>query len=164
EAAVLGLAGSAVGIPLGIGLAYLSLQPVQRILSDMLSTIDASQVHLTLGVLLLALAAGEGTALAAVAAAALIAAGRPPGLGARPMPRRAAWGYRALQALASGLLAALGVVCILLRGQLPLRLGIYGGLMLVFVAALLATPLLAALLARLLLPLGRRCLGIEGRL
>src|SRR5204862_3059320 len=40
----------------------------------------------------------------------------------------------------------------------------YGGLGLVVLSALLATPAITAVLARLLQPVARRCLGIEGRL
>src|SRR5205807_596544 len=57
-----------------------------------------------------------------------------------------------------------GAACILARGVLPPRWGMYGGLGLVVVSTLLATPLLTALFARLLQPLARRLLGIEGRL
>src|SRR5205807_8225473 len=57
-----------------------------------------------------------------------------------------------------------GAACILARGVLPPRWGMYGGLGLVVVSTLLATPLLTALFARLLQPLARRFLGIEARL
>jgi putative ABC transport system permease protein len=76
-----------------------------------------------------------------------------------PSPRRWAW-----QVAASGLLGALGLGCILLRGVLPNRLGTFGGICLVLLGALVATPLLAALLARLVQPLARRWFGIEARL
>ena len=39
EAAALGLTGSLIGIPLGIGLAYLGLQPMQQILREIFMAI-----------------------------------------------------------------------------------------------------------------------------
>src|SRR5262249_16377584 len=57
-----------------------------------------------------------------------------------------------------------GLVFILTRHLLEARLGSYGGLVVLLLGALLATPLLGALAARLLQPLARRFLGIEGRL
>src|SRR5206468_1514071 len=53
---------------------------------------------------------------------------------------------------------------ILLRTKIPNRLGTYGGLMLVLVGALVASPFFAAFAARLVQPLVRRLLGIEWRL
>ena len=47
---------------------------------------------------------------------------------------------------------------------MPEKLGTFGGLVLVLLGALVATPLLAALAAQLVQPLIRRLMGIEGRL
>jgi putative ABC transport system permease protein len=164
EAGVLGLAGSLLGIPLGIGLATLGLKPVQRVLSDILTTMDANRVDVGWQVMALALFAGEGTAVAAALVPAVIAARDKPAEAVRRMPRPPTWRYWMLQAAASALLAAVGLAGIFYRGALPNRLGTFGGLVLVLLATLVATPLLAALIARLLQPLARRVLSIEGRL
>jgi putative ABC transport system permease protein len=47
EAAMLGLAGALIGIPLGIGLATLGLQPVHAILNDVFSGLDVRAVDIT---------------------------------------------------------------------------------------------------------------------
>ncbi len=164
EAAILGLAGSLLGIPLGMGLAAAGLQHVQRVLSDMLAAVEASQVDVGFGVIVLALAAGVCTAVTAALIPAIFASHDRPAEAVRRMPRLATWRFQFLQAFASVLLATLGLACVLGREKLPERVGRFGGLALVLLAALVATPLLAALLARLIQPLARRLLGIEARL
>ena len=65
EAAFLGLIGSLLGIPLGIGLAYFGLQPVQGVLRDIFMELQASQVDISPDVIVLALVAGIVTAVLA---------------------------------------------------------------------------------------------------
>jgi putative ABC transport system permease protein len=164
EAAFLGLAGSLLGIPLGVGMASAGLQHVQRVLSDMLSAVEATQVDVSFWVVLLALMAGVCTAVTAALIPAIFASYDQPAEAVRRMPRPATWHFQLFQTLASLLLATLGLACILGRDKLPERVGRFGGLALMLLAALVATPLLAGLLARLLQPLARRLLGIEARL
>src|SRR5205823_7323956 len=47
EAVVLGLAGSLLGIPLGVGLAQLGLAPMQDILNDIFFSLSARQVEVS---------------------------------------------------------------------------------------------------------------------
>ncbi len=164
EAALLGLAGSLLGIPLGIGVAYLGLQPMQGVLSEIFYSLDASTVEVSQGLLLTALAAGVLTAVAAAAVPAFLASREKPAEAVRRIPSPPTWRHRALQVASSVVLLSAGLACIALRGLLPPRVGMYGGLGLVVIATLLATPLLTAVFARLLQPLARRFLGIEGRL
>jgi len=164
EAGVLGLVGSALGIPLGIGLAYLGLRPVQRVLNDLLAFLQTDRVEISAEGLLLALAAGVVTAVLAALAPAVSASREKPAEAVRRMPRPASIRHRVVQAVFSGLLACLGLACILLRHQLPDGLGTFGGISLALLGALVATPILAALLARLVQPLARSWWGVEVRL
>jgi putative ABC transport system permease protein len=164
EAALLGLAGSLLGIPLGMAMASAGLHHVQQVLSDMLSAVETTHVDVGPGVIALALAAGVCTAVTAALIPAIFASHDRPAEAVRRMPRPPTWRYQFLQAFASVLLATLGLACVLGRERLPERVGRFGGLGLMLLAALVATPLLAGLLARLLQPLVRRLLGIEARL
>src|SRR6202022_73108 len=65
EAVVLGLAGSLLGIPLGLGLAQLGLAPMQDVLNDIFLSLDARQVEVPMLLLALALLIGVLTAVAA---------------------------------------------------------------------------------------------------
>lgn len=164
EAALLGLVGSLLGIPLGLGLAHLALQPVQDVLRDIFMPLDAQQVDVSLTVVVLAISAGICTAVAAALVPALTASSEKPAEAVRRIPPKHTWRFRALQSAVSITLILLGSLCILLRGILPGRMGTFGGLVFVLLGALVATPLLAAVLARLVQPLIRGLTGIEGRL
>ncbi len=164
EAALLGLAGSLLGIPLGIAIAHLGLRPVQGIVSEIFGSLDAPAVEIGRELLLIAVAAGVLTAVAAALVPALMAARERPAEAVRRVPTNPGLRHRVLQVAVSGLLLAGGTACIAARDALPPRFGMYGGLAMVVLSALLATPLLTALFARLLQPLARRLLGIESRL
>lgn len=164
EAALLGLAGSLLGIPLGIGLAYLLLQPMQQILSEIFFNIEAKQVEVGIGLIGLALGAGTATAVAAALVPAVIASYENPAEAVRRIAKLPTWRYRAAQVTASGGMIGLGVGFILLRQQLAPRVGTYGGMILVLLGALLAAPLLAAAMARLVRPVAQRCWPIVWRL
>jgi putative ABC transport system permease protein len=164
EAAVLGLAGSLLGLPLGVGLAYLMQPLVQGVLRDVFTIMEPEQIDVSPRVMVAALVAGIVTAVAACVVPAVSAAREKPAEAVRRVPQQHGWRYRLVQLAASALMVLLGTVLILLRGELPARVGIYGGLMLVLLGALLATPLLAAVAARLLQPGVRLLFGIETRL
>jgi putative ABC transport system permease protein len=164
EAALLGLAGSLLGIPLGLAIARAGLEPMRGVLSKLFFALDPSGVEAGTDLLVVAVAAGVATAVAAALVPALRAARERPADAVRRIPARPAWRSRFTQVAAGGLLLAAGVICVTGRERLPPRVGMYGGLGLVVLSALLATPLLAAALARLLRPVARRCLGVTGRL
>src|SRR6185312_6518080 len=65
EALLMGLAGGLIGIPVGIGLAYLGLQPMQAVLSDMFTAVHSRQVEITPEILLNALFSGMAAAVLA---------------------------------------------------------------------------------------------------
>jgi putative ABC transport system permease protein len=164
EAALLGLAGGLLGIPLGIGLAYLGLQPAQSILSDLFGSVDMRPVAVTPLLLLLALAAGVVSAVGAALVPAVQASQERPADALRRIPPARAACHLFLQLGGSVVLIVAGLLLVVGRAALPPRLGTFGGLSLVLVGALTASPFVAALGARLLQPLARRCWPVEWRL
>jgi putative ABC transport system permease protein len=164
EAALLGLAGSLLGIPLGIGLAYLGLQPVQELLSDIFVGVETDQVQVSFGLILLAFAAGTVTATVAALVPAVSASRENPAAAVRQITKPANLRYLAWQVVSSLAMIGLGIVFILARHLMFTRLGTYGGMMLVLLGALLATPLLTAIIARALQPLAQRLFPITWRL
>jgi putative ABC transport system permease protein len=164
EAGLLGLAGATFGIPLGWLVAVVALGPVGRALGDVLMPLDASQVELTPGILMAAVAGGVLTALLAALVPSLQAAQQEPADVVRRRPRIPRLASRLAHVAISGLLTAAGLCCILFRDLLPPRAGAFGGIVIVLLGLLTATPLLAAAFARLLQPVSRALLGLEGRL
>jgi putative ABC transport system permease protein len=164
EAALLGSLGAGLGVPLGVGLAQLSLGPMQQALSQIFFAMEARRVEITRETVLAAAAAGVATALLAALVPSLRAAAEAPADAVRRVPLAPGNVYRVLQVGGSLLLLAAGVSCMAFRLHLPLRMGTYLGLVLVLLATLVATPFLSAVAARLLRPAARHFLGIEGRL
>jgi putative ABC transport system permease protein len=163
EAAVLGLAGSVLGLPLGIGLAHLGLSPVQQAMSNAFLPLETGPLEVTHWALLCALGAGIGTTLLAVVVPTLQAGSvRPIESLRRLPPPRCSHSRRFRIAAVVGLLAC-GLGC-LAGSYLPFRLGGYGTMVLVLLAGLLVTPLVALATARLLQPTAHRFLGPAGRL
>jgi putative ABC transport system permease protein len=164
EAAVLGLAGSLIGIPLGIGLAYLGLQPMQDVLRDIFMDIEANQVEVGTGLMALAMAAGIVTAVAAALVPAVSASKENPAEAVRQVAKAPTWHYLIWQVVCTFTLVGLGISFIILRNRLGFRQGAYGGMVLVLLGALVAAPLVTAGLARLMQPLARRFFPITWRL
>ncbi|HZU38254.1 MAG TPA: ABC transporter permease, partial [Gemmataceae bacterium] len=166
EASLLGLVGAILGIPVGLAAArYLGIGFIEKLLSDFLYDMKAPPPEVTFSALLLAAAAGLVVAVLAALLPAVHAGREEPASAVRRIPPRETWGHRLLQLAASILLLAGGVVAVLFRQQLAdPRWGTYGGFVSAFLGALLATPLLAAVVARVLQPLARVCLGMQGRL
>jgi putative ABC transport system permease protein len=163
EAAMLGLAGSILGLPLGVGLAHLGLSPVQQTMSNAFLPLETGPLEITPWALLSALGAGIGTALLAVAVPALQAGSvRPIESLRRLPPPHNSHSRRFRIAVGVGLLACgLGYLAL---NYLPLRIGGYGTMVLVLLAGLLVTPLVALATARLLQPAAHRLLGPAARL
>lgn len=164
EAALLGLAGSGLGIPLGIGLAYAGLQPVQSILSDIFFTLSANQVEINPSLIFTAVCAGLFTAVAAALVPAISASRENPAEAVSRVVRVPSWHHRAAQLFSSAMMIMAGILLVVFRGRLDKNVGTYGGLILVLLGALMFTPLIAAGAARLLQPIVRRFLGVEWRL
>lgn len=188
EAALLGLAGSLLGIPLGVGLAYLGLQPTQQVMTETFFPIEARHVEVGFGLVVLALAAGLLTAVAAALVPAFAASREIPAEAVRRIVKPPSGAYFASQVMISFGMLLLGTGFILYRKELPAlivnierqlvgwtglalfseqqlaRLGTYGGMILVLLSALLAAPILTAIVARLLHPLAQALWPIEWRL
>jgi putative ABC transport system permease protein len=163
EAAVLGLAGTSLGMPLGLVLARLSLGPMQHAMSDVFPALEANTLHATADSFASAAAAGLATALlAALAPAARASLESPVNVLRRVRPKHAV--HPRLAMICSLALATLGVACLFLRDSLPRRVGTYGSLVLVLVAALVATPLVATAISWLLQSKSQSLLGVAGRL
>jgi putative ABC transport system permease protein len=163
EAVLLGLFGGVLGLPLGLGLAYLGLGPLQQLLSDVFLPVEAAGLEVTSVALLGALAAGVVTTLLAMVIPALQASLVCPMESLRRLPHPPCAHQRRFQIAAGlGLLACL--LGYLTRNHLPFRLGSYGTMVLVVVAGMLGAPLLALAIARRLQPAGRKLLGPSARL
>jgi putative ABC transport system permease protein len=164
EALFLGLVGGALGAPLGLGLAQVSLGPMQQVLGDVFVPLPSQSLEVSTETLLVALAAGVAAALLAGLAPACTAAAETPVEALRRAPRLSAAGCRWLSLGGSLVLALLGVGWILLGDHFPAHVGSYGGMGLLGLATLVSVPQLAALGVWLLRPLARLALGVEGRL
>jgi putative ABC transport system permease protein len=164
EAALLGLAGSLLGIPLGIGFAYVALEPVRGVLEEIFFSIDTRQVEIDALLIVIGLFAGVATAVVAALVPAIQASREKPAEAVRRLPHPPTWRHTFVQIASSAAMLLLGVFLVSLCDRLPARLGMYAGLGLVVVASLLATPVFTALAAAALQPLVRRFLGLEVRL
>jgi putative ABC transport system permease protein len=164
EAAALGLAGAVMGIPLGLGLAGFLLGPMQRVLNDVFTNIDVRTVEITPQLILMSLAAGIAAALAAALVPAIQASRENPAEAVRRVAHAPSSRHLVFLCGAAVTLLLTGALLTILRDRLPRQWGTFGGLSLVLVAALVASPLCATLAARALRPLARRCFPIPWRL
>jgi putative ABC transport system permease protein len=164
EAAFLGLVGSALGVPLGWELAQWTLGSLLGFLSDVFVPMGGAALQLSSSLMQIALAAGVGTAMLAALIPALQAASEEPADAVRRVPPAGRLHYRVLHLAAVFLLLAIGAACVTWREQLPRRVGVFAGAILLFVSGLVLIPLATELLGRLLRPFVRSLLGLESRL
>jgi putative ABC transport system permease protein len=165
EACFLGLAGSALGVPLGWGMAFLAAGPIQGIVGDIFVEVEAVRwPPLGLDLILLAMGAGTATALLAALVPARQAASEEPADAVRRAPRRLGWVFPAVHVVVSVLIEVTGFGLFYFRAFLPARVGTFGAPVVMLLGMLVATPLIAAVVARLIQPLGRFCLGVPERL
>jgi putative ABC transport system permease protein len=163
EAALLGLVGSLLGVPLGLGLARMALGPAQRMLSDIFLPLPAGTLAVGPGTVLGAVAAGMFTTLLAAVVPSLQAAWENPADALRCS--KSCGVKRRICQIGSGLsLAVLGITSLIIKDSLPHRLGTYASLLLVLGALLFLIPYAAAATAWALQPLAQRLMGISGRL
>ncbi|HEV2945828.1 MAG TPA: FtsX-like permease family protein [Gemmataceae bacterium] len=164
EAGLLGLAGAVLGVPAGVVLAHMGLEPMKGVLSDLFIALQSTQVVITPETIVFASLAGILTALIAAMVPAIRAAQEQPADAIRRNPQTVRWEYRLAQLTLSLGLVGLGLVFIFLRARLQVRTGSFGGLVLVLLGLLFLTPLLAAGISRVLQPVIRITLGLEARL
>jgi putative ABC transport system permease protein len=164
EAAGMGLLGSLLGLPLGMGLAWLACGPLSRVISEVLVKIETARIDASPRVLLVALVAGTSVAILAALVPALQAAQEEPADAVRRVPRRKPWLLIGFTLGCAVLLLGLGTLFVQMKAHLPTRFGLFGGFICLLIGAVVATPFLAALLGRFFQPLFRYLLGLEGRL
>lgn len=164
ESLTMGLLGSSLGVPLGWFLAWVMLQPLADTVSELMVPIDKAEIVLPWWVLVGAVVAGTFVAVLAALVPALQAASEEPADAVRRVPRRGAVLLVGVQACASLLLVAAGFGFARYRDVLPDKTGMFGGIVCLFLAGLVATPLLASLVGRFVQPLFRHLMGLEGRL
>ncbi len=164
EALVLGLAGSLLGLPIGYGLARIALGPIGRILSESFQPLEQPTLVIDPETMLLSLAAGLATTILAALVPAVQAAGEEPADVVRRLPSGQRLLYRVIPVCLSLLLIGVGLAAVVWRDLLPLRVGTFVGIIVIFLGLLVATPLLAQLVGKVLQPFFRFLLGLEGRL
>lgn len=164
EAFVLGTIGAALGIPAGMGFAYIGLRPMQDAIGDIFTSMNLKQIELTRELIALAFAVGILSAVIASLVPAIQAAYDKPAEAVRRIPKEPPVSHIVAHIVATCALIVSGVGMIFVRDLLPLRWGTYGGLSMVMIGALLSAPLLAQLAARGLMPISRRFFPIEWRI
>lgn len=164
EAAGLGFLGSALGLPFGIGLAWAAIGPLSRVVSDLLVPMDNARIDASPRLLVGALVAGTLVAILAALVPALQAAREEPADAVRRVPRRHPVLLFFLQLGAILLLVTIGALIVHFRRELPHRFGIFAGIISILLGCLVATPIIAGIVGRIIQPFFRHFLGLEGRL
>jgi putative ABC transport system permease protein len=164
EAFFLGVVGAALGIPLGMGFAYLGLEPMQQTIGDLFATMNTRQIELTWELTALAFGVGILSSVIASMVPAMQAAWEKPAEAVRRVPKEPPVSHLVAHVIATCSLLAGGVGMILLRDFFPKSWGTYGGLSLVMIGALLSAPLVAQIAARGLMPISRKFFPIEWRI
>jgi putative ABC transport system permease protein len=163
-AAILGVIGAILGVPLGIGLAELTLTQFQSELESMFLNPHVSPTRITWTNAGLAVLAGVMTAVFAALVPAVQAANDDPAHVVRRGSGRAKGMWRFIHLATCALLIGGGAAMILLRHDLPARLGSVGGMMIALVGLLLSAPILVSVLVALVQPLARAVAPIATRL
>ena len=165
EASLLGLGGSLAGIPLGLALAAAVSGPMSQALGEALGRpLVGATWSLQPALAFAALAGGTGTAVLAALIPALEASREEPVEALRPNPGRTHSARFWFQASTVVALLLFMAALVFFRHWLPPRWGSFGGMAILLVAALLATPLLARLVGRLAEPLAGLLPGVGFRL
>ncbi len=164
EALFLGFIGSLLGIPMGMGLAHLGLSPMQAVLNDVFFTVDARTVYVSWKLFGIALCAGMLTTLLASLLPAFKASREKPADAVRKVLKAASVKSLLLHIATSLFFLVVGTAMIFGRDHLPPRWGTLGGMCVVLIGGLLASPFFSGLVARMIQPFARRFLSIEWRL
>jgi putative ABC transport system permease protein len=163
EAALLGLAGTVIGLLLGIALAFGLVQLITRAINDLYFVVTVREVTIAPFTLAKGALLGIGTTIAAALAPAREATNAPVSTVLRRSTQES--GIRDLAPRLAAVGLALGVVGGLLL-LVPTRSIVVGylSLLLVLVAAALATPLVVLAVARGARPVLGRLSGVIGRM
>lgn len=163
-AAALGLIGAVLGVPLGMLLAEVTLNQFRTELESMFLNPDLSPTRITFTNAALAVIAGLTTAVFAALVPAVQAAADDPAHVVRRSAAGAKGVWQLIHRTACLAFVGTGAAMILLRHDLPARLGGVGGMMLILVGLLLAAPILVGVLVSLVHPLIRITCPISIRL
>jgi putative ABC transport system permease protein len=163
-AATLGLCGAALGVPLGILMAEVTLAQFRTELESLFLNPDVKPTQLSAADAAVAALVGVATAVFAALVPAIQAAAADPADAVRRSAAGAKGVWRLAHRLACLGLLSLGGAMIALRYELPPRVGSVGGMMLVMVGMLLSAPILVGVLVELLQPLVRATCPFSVRL
>jgi putative ABC transport system permease protein len=164
ESLIMGLVGSCIGLPLGIFLSWLAIKPLAGVISEMLVPIEQATIQIPWWLMVFAVCSGTIVAMLAALVPAMQAAQEEPAHAVRRVPLRRTLLASLIHLGVVVLLLSAGVSVVAFRDQLPPLYGIFAGIILLFVGALAATPLLAAVLGRVAQPFFPYLFGLEGRL
>ncbi len=163
-AAVLGLVGAIVGVPLGVALAEITLAQFQTELEGMFLNPEVNPTRLSWSTALLAMLAGVFTAVFAALVPAVQAATDDPAHVVRRSSGAVKGIWRIAHRMTCLTLIGSGAAMIFFRHDLPARFGAIGGMMIVLVGLLLAAPFVVSILVAVLNPIVRVTCPISVRL
>lgn len=163
-AAILGLIGAVLGVPLGMLLAEVTLAQFEDELKSMFLNPEVNPTRVTWANAALAVLAGVTTAVFAALVPAVQAATDDPAHVVRRTHSGAKGIWKLLHQCACLALLLAGFAAIFARHELPPRLGAIGGMIVVLVGLLLAAPILVGVMVTLLRPLVRASCGLTLRL
>ncbi|MFO0876638.1 MAG: FtsX-like permease family protein [Gemmataceae bacterium] len=164
ESLLMGLTGSALGLPIGYALARAAVGPMANTITELIVPIENAEVALPRWLIAVALISGTLVAVLAALVPALQAAGEEPADAVRRVPRKHPVLFAVLQIGGMIVLLGAGFALARYREYLPARVGIFAGVVCLVLGGLVATPLFASLVGRFIQPLFRYLLGLEGRL
>jgi putative ABC transport system permease protein len=163
-AAGLGLIGAALGVPLGMLLAEVTLSQFAAELESIFLNPEISPTRLTWSNALVAVGAGVATAVFAALVPAIQAAADDPAHVVRRSSKGATGVWQLIHQLSCVVLVAGGLAAIVFRHDLPPRVGSVGGMLAVLVGLLLAAPIVVIVLVSLVQPIIRVTCGVTVRL
>jgi len=163
-AAGLGIIGAALGVPLGMFLAEVTLAQFSAELQSIFLNPEVQPTRLSLANAVIAIGAGMATAVFAALVPAIQAAADDPAHVVRRTTAGAKGVWRLIHRLACLALVFGGLFGIILRHDLPPRVGAIGGMLAVLVGMLLAAPFAVGFLVSLFQPVIHAVCGITMRL
>jgi len=163
-AAVLGVLGSLLGIPLGIGLARFAIEQVREEMTTLFVNPEVNPAWPTLATVLIAFSAGVATSVLAGLLPAIQAAAQDPADAVRRTPGSIGGVWRMAHRAVCIALVAIGVAMILTRHELPPRVGAFAGMATTLIGLLMAMPIFVGIMVQFVQPILRQSLPIEARL
>jgi len=163
-AAGLGLIGAALGVPLGVFLAEVTLSQFAAELESIFLNPEVNPTRLTWQTALMAIFAGVATAVFAALVPAIQAAADDPAHVVRRSAAGAKGVWKLIHHIACVSLIGGGIAAIIARHDLPPRVGSVGGLLVALVGLLLSAPIVVSFLVSLVQPIIRVTCGVTMRL